>query len=215
MGNLSGLAKLVDADEASALPVHCFAHCLNLCLQDAAGQCSIVRDSPAIVHEISKLVRNSPKRGLVFNRVQQELSPNAPGLKPLCPTRWTVRTASINAVFENYATLIEAFYEMQRCTPDDNGHKAGGVVCKLEEFRTFIGLKLSHLVFGATEEVSRLLQSRKTTIDEAMQQVNVVKRFLQRQRSGEAFRLFYNHVVLQSPTYTHPPTLKNTSQIRQ
>ena len=27
MGNLRGLAKLFEADEASALPVHCFAHC--------------------------------------------------------------------------------------------------------------------------------------------------------------------------------------------
>ena len=124
-----------------------------------------------------------------------------------------MRTASINAVLENYATLIEAFDEMQRRTPDDNGHTAGGVVCKLEEFRTFIGLKLSHLVFRATEEVTRLLQSTKTTIDEAMQQVNVVKRFLQRQRSDEAFRLFYDHVVLQSSSCTHPPTLPRQRRI--
>ena len=59
----------------------------------------------------------------------------------------------------------------------------------------------------ATKEVSRLLQSTKTLIDEAMQQVNVVKRFLQRQRSDEAFRLLYDHVVLQSSSCTHPPTL--------
>ena len=59
-----------------------------------------------------------------------------------------MQTASINAVLENYATLIEAFHEMQRCTPDDNGQKAGGVVVKREEITMFIGLRLSHSLFG-------------------------------------------------------------------
>lgn len=52
---------------------------------------------------------------------------------------------------------------------------------RLEEFRTYIWLKLSCLVFGATAEASHLLQSNRTTVDEAVQQVYVAKRSLQRQ----------------------------------
>ena len=37
---------------------------------------------------------------------------------------------------------------MQRCTPDDNGQKAGGVVVKREEITMFIGLRLPHSLFG-------------------------------------------------------------------
>ena len=207
MGHLRGLAKRVEADEASAIPVHCFAHCLNLCLQEAARRCSIIRDSLGLVNDISKLIRNSPKRALVFSRMQRQLSPEAPGLKPLCPTRWTVRTGAIHSVLENYEALVAAFDEMQSCTHDDQGHRAAGVFCKLEEFRTYIGLKLSYLVFGATEEVSHLLQSKTTTVDEAVQQLDVAKRFLQRQRSDEAFRLFYDQVVSHSTPLTHPPML--------
>ena len=50
-----------------------------------------------------------------------------------------------------------------------------GVICKLEEFRTYIGLNLSYLIFGATEEVSLQLQSKKTKVDEAVQQVYEAK----------------------------------------
>ena len=53
---------------------------------------------------------------------------------------------------------------MQSCTHDDQGHRAAGVRCKLDEFRTYIGFKLSH-IFGGTEEVSHLLQSKKAMVD--------------------------------------------------
>ena len=38
------------------------AHCLNMCLQEAARWCSIIRDSLDIVNDISKLISDSPNR---------------------------------------------------------------------------------------------------------------------------------------------------------
>ena len=34
------------------------------------------------------------------------------GLKPLCPTRWTVRTASIDAVIKDYTILMDMLEEV-------------------------------------------------------------------------------------------------------
>ena len=79
---------------------------------------------------------------------------HAKGLKPLCPTRWTVCTES---VIENYEALIEAFQEISPTAHDDYGRRAGGVLAQLERFEIFFGPKLCHLVFAATEEVSLLL----------------------------------------------------------
>ena len=61
-GNIKGVATRVQEVEPSAIHVHCLAHCLNLCLQDVAKQCSLVRDALDIVNEILKLIKNSPKR---------------------------------------------------------------------------------------------------------------------------------------------------------
>ena len=64
---LRGLLKRVEADEASAIPVHGFARCLNVFAR-STRQCSTIRDSLAIVqHDISKLISNSPNHVLVFN----------------------------------------------------------------------------------------------------------------------------------------------------
>jgi len=47
---------------STALPVHCLAHLLNLCLQDAARQVELLRDAMDVVREIVGLIKLSPKR---------------------------------------------------------------------------------------------------------------------------------------------------------
>ena len=132
-------------EEPSAIYVHCLAHCINLCLQVLGRQVAPVRDSLELVREVSQLIRFSPKRLSLFESMQSQLSHSSPSpsLKPLCPTRWTVRTGAINAVLANY--------------------EAGGILHAMEKFCTFFGLHLSHLVFSATEQLSLRLQGKDTT----------------------------------------------------
>ena len=87
MGYLTGVATQLRQIEPTALQVHCFAHSLNLCLQDAAKLCVIVRDCLGLVYEMLQLIKYSPKHYLVFEKCQKEFSPELPGLRPLCPTR--------------------------------------------------------------------------------------------------------------------------------
>ena len=89
MGHLRGVATQLECEEPSALRVHCFAHCLNLCLQDVAKKCQPIRNALDNVMELSQLIRYSPKRSLVFKQCKEELSPEGTGLRPLCLTRWT------------------------------------------------------------------------------------------------------------------------------
>ena len=39
------------SEEETAIPVHCFAHCLNLCLQDSAKKCECIRNALDLVFE--------------------------------------------------------------------------------------------------------------------------------------------------------------------
>ena len=63
---------------------------------------TIVCDCLGLIGEISQLIHYSPKRSLISNKCRNELNPNSQGLKPLCATRWTVRTGAIESVIENY-----------------------------------------------------------------------------------------------------------------
>lgn len=53
---MGGVGARIGSEEASAITVHCLAHCLNLCLQDAARKFPIIRDALDVVNEIFKLI---------------------------------------------------------------------------------------------------------------------------------------------------------------
>ena len=99
--HLNGVAAQIQREFPTALYVHCLAHCTNLCLQNVGRQCVTIRDALDLVMELTQLIRYSPKRSSMFETLQSQLFPQAPSLKPLCPTRWTVCSAAINSVISN------------------------------------------------------------------------------------------------------------------
>ena len=155
-------------------------------------QRSSIRDSLAIVKDITQLIRNSPKRTLIFEQVKEELRKELPSFRPLCPTRWTVRTEALNSVLKNYAVLLEAFEEIAQSCRDEQGAKASGIVSKLQEFATFFGLNLSFALFSVSEQFSRMLQDKQTSIDSAVTQGNIVHEHFLSLRNDSEFEKFFN-----------------------
>ena len=214
-GKRKGLATQIKRDNPAALSVHCFAHCLNLCLQDAGRQITLLRNALDLVKEISKLIRFSPKRSHLFNTKLLQTEQTGVSIKPLCPTRWTARTASINAVLLDYSILMDLMDEIHRTTHDEYGLKAGGILTALEKFDTLFGLKLAYLLFSIAEEVSKCLQAKDTSLQDGLSAVNLASNFYERQRSFEAFNLFYDGVIRVAenleigqpllPRYRRPP----------
>ena len=207
MGHLRGVATVIENEHPSAIKVHCFAHCLNLCLQDAAKKCQPVRNALDVTMELSKLILYSPKRTLIFQSCKQALSPEGTGLRPLCPTRWTVRTEAINAVLKNYAAIVQALEQISEESHDNYGRRANGLLSQLERFDTFIGLKLSHLVFSGTEQTSINLQKKDTSVQEALACVDLAISYLKRLRTDDSFRQFYSSAVQQAEEFTSEPSL--------
>ena len=99
-GHLSGVASCFTVEHPAAPYVHCFAHSLNLCLQDAPRSCTPTCDSLELVIEIVKLIKFRPKHTF-FNRTKSQLSPDTQNLKYYRPTKWTVRTDAIKAILDN------------------------------------------------------------------------------------------------------------------
>ena len=207
MGHLTGVAKQLQSEHPAAIKVHCLAHCLNLCLQDAAKKCQPIRSALDNIMELSQLIRYSPKRTLVFQQCKQELSIGGTGLRPLCPTRWTVRTGAINAVLKNYPALLQALQTIAETCYDDYGRRANGLHTQLEKFDTYFGLKLSHLIFSGTEQTSISLQSKNTSVQEALSCAEVTRGYLSRLRSDDTFKEFYALVVREAEEYTKEPVL--------
>ena len=65
-GKWKGVGTRIQKENPAAIVVHCYAHCLNLCLQDAGRKLDFLRDALDIVKEIAKLIKFSSKRSHLF-----------------------------------------------------------------------------------------------------------------------------------------------------
>ena len=62
----NGIQALVKQEESKALYVHCSAHNLNLCLQDASRKCKILQNTMDFIYDPIQLNKFSPKRLTIF-----------------------------------------------------------------------------------------------------------------------------------------------------
>ena len=89
-GHKNGVAAIIKKDEPHALFTHCYGHALNLAVSDA-----VMQDSLDTVYEITKIVKFSPKREAQLRIIKADFGndseeKDAPNIRVLCPTRWTV-----------------------------------------------------------------------------------------------------------------------------
>ncbi len=108
-GARSGVAKRIMEDEPRAVYIHCYGHSINLAVNDAIKLSLPIRKALEVTYEVTKLIKYSPKREGVFRELKSSHDLNvgsrSPGIRLLCPTRWTVRADALASILDNYETL--------------------------------------------------------------------------------------------------------------
>ena len=84
-GIRSGLAAKIINLESSALYTHCYGHALNLA-EDMLKYIKVMERCLETVHEITKLIKQSPKRDSIFKNMKHDDSNDGQGMRLLCPT---------------------------------------------------------------------------------------------------------------------------------
>lgn len=94
---------------------------------------TLARDSIEYTKDISSFITVSAKRESVFQQAQLDLGVeedeyivNTHKLKTLCPTRWTVRVKSVNALLWHYVPLRNALATIASQDRSECGTKASG-----------------------------------------------------------------------------------------
>lgn len=101
-GSKNGVAKSIGDLEPRAVYTHCYGHALNLVASDTLKQCKLMKDALDTTYEITKLIKYSPRREGIFQTLKETLPVGStPGIRVLCPARWTVRADSLLSITRN------------------------------------------------------------------------------------------------------------------
>ena len=194
-GRLSGVQAKISADYPKAIYIHCLCHSPNLAVQDSSRNVLLIRKTLDTVQELSNLIHYSPKRKCLLDKVKQDFDAEMPTLKPLCPTRWTVKAKSFESLFLNYEALLETMHViMTGCDGVTNFEvrsKALGIHSSLQTFDLLCGVMLGEKFYAITDMLSRSLQAKNVTASDAKLASEAICKNIVRLRSDEEFDSFW------------------------
>jgi hypothetical protein len=105
---------------------------------------------------------------MLFSEVAVGQSSNLRTLRPLCPTRWTVRVDAIQNVVSQYECVLdalEAFVEPSRGTSAELKARATGLLHELKMSSTLnLALRVTVVGVGILENLYKALQGKSQTI---------------------------------------------------
>ena len=162
--NMSGVRKGVTARMKECSPrgvyVHCYAHILNLALQDTMSDVEPLRNALGTLQSLYNFLEGSPKRHAEFNSVKVDDDHLLLTLKSLSETR-CCRWEAVKAVSKQMGKIIRALLifssDKDKKTYTDS-RVLINAVCDLE---FVFGLILLKMILLNTNGLSKYLQGKK------------------------------------------------------
>ncbi len=189
-GKYTGAQAILRRQQPLALYVHCGAHCVNLITQAGCFASPLIRDCLSWVHQLDILFGQSGKFKSMFENIAT--SENAPLtiLKPLCPTKWTIRNSAIIAVLGQYKRVLGSLEEMAKST-SKTASTASGLFQHFSKGKTVLGLTLASAVVGELECLNISLQKKTQTVSGMQAALNHVRSSLKGKRNDKSYLALY------------------------
>ena len=195
-GPRSGVAKQILDLESRAVYTHCYGHSLNLACMDTIKSSKVMQEALDITAEITKLVKLSPRRGTIFQRLKDELAPLDPGIRVLCPTRWTVKAEALKSIVDNIEVLQHLWEEsLEYVKESEMRARILGVSDRMMKFDFFFGAILGETVLSHSDNLSRTLQKGDISASEGQGVAEMTVTSLKTLRTDDNFALFWSKVT--------------------
>jgi len=191
-GKFIGVQALMKKKHPRAMYIHCFNHCLNLVLQDAAKPNCWIADTLGLVHGVFVFMKESGKREGILQSFLEETA----SLKPIAQTRWTVRFKSLKAFETQYAALLLALKEIAKDKKIATAAAtAAGYAHQMRKMEVFFGVILAKDLFEMTDKVATSLQCPETTLFEAKGQIETLSNALLDMKSDDTFNIAWRRAT--------------------
>ena len=201
-GNISGVQARIKESNKTAVYVYCMGHQLNLVVQECIINTVEGENALEILNKVSKFVTASPKRLESFCAFQLSMSENQDhlNLRSLCPTRWVLRKASLDAFLSNYEKLWDWLCDMSNSTDEHAKLKsqAQSYLLSLERYEVYFYLKIMEVLLRNFHAVYVAIQSRNLSMSMAKQLVSKLSNLLQIESFSEKNATDFYQQVTQS-----------------
>ena len=117
---------------------------------------------------------------------------DVPGIRLLCPTRWTVRASALTSISESYEALVEIWGQAKEIVSDSEMRtRIGGVAKQMETFDFFFGVKLGRIVLNMADNLSKALQGSSVSASDGQSLMKMTVATIQSMRSDKSFTSFW------------------------
>ncbi|KAI6655638.1 Zinc finger MYM-type protein 1-like [Oopsacas minuta] len=161
-----GLQAKVREENPRALWMYCFGHDLNLVVQDSMKDRDM-ENAIQKMHSVITFIKASPKRYEVFKKMAaQEGHYDRHEIRPLCPTRWVMRLASVDSMLLHYTTVLmqlETALDDRELKPDKRA-ETQAFVRSLEEFNTYFCIRTFQKLLLITNPIHVMCQAKRVTV---------------------------------------------------
>ena len=163
-GAYNGAQAILLKEQPLAHYTHCISHCTNLaagCISSLPG----MRDVLSYLNELCKLASNTIK----FRNIptdSNEMS-SLKKLRPLCPTRWTIRCSATENLLANYSAILAALRQFvsESTISTEQRSKASGILLHFSKGESYLLLKITYKVFFMLEKLAVVSQGRSANYD--------------------------------------------------
>ncbi|CAM9408025.1 unnamed protein product, partial [Heterosigma akashiwo] len=167
-GNTNGLQALVLQDYPRAPFIHCFAHCLNLCINKACDL-KLIKRFVDIIFKVTYAFKKSPKRQVHFTstlnkpefaNIKAEVG-GKEKIETFCQTRWTARSGSSTSFKQCFPVLGATLQALDDLPGSQRDEDAYSMLCLIHEFSFIISLCVVEKTLGKLLNLSILLQEEQ------------------------------------------------------
>ena len=132
---------------------------LSLACSHAVKNCKIMKEALDTSYELIKLIKKSTRRDALLQKLKEQMPNDSPGIRVLCPTRWTVRVQALHRILANYEVLRILWDESLEIVKDtEMRSQIQGISSCMKSFDFFFGVSLGELLLNHSDNLSKTLK---------------------------------------------------------
>ena len=147
-----------------------------------------MKDCFDIAREITKLIKDSPKKETLLKEIREESANSHKGIHTFCPTRWTVRGETLASLINNHKEFMEMWEKtLETSLNTEMKARVLGAQSAMRKFNFLFCCILGKKVLSSTDNLSRVLPSPKISAVDGQNLATQVVRILEDERSDIDF----------------------------